>query len=102
MNPVPTPVEQVLAAPALLVRPASDRFRDAGLALLNTMNLGEGRLVLELSETYDADSVGIAALIAMQRRARERGLVIVLRGVTPSFRELLHMTKLDSRFAMEQ
>jgi anti-anti-sigma regulatory factor len=94
-------VDQVLAAPARLVRPASEEFRQAGLALLQVLSPGESRLVLDLSGTHDADSVGIAALITLRRRARALGTHVVLRGVTPPFRELLRMARLDGQFEME-
>ncbi len=95
-------VEQVLAAPPELYRPASDIFRRAALALLDSLPAGRGRVVLDLSVTRDADSVGMAALIAIRRRARERGLTLRLRGVMPGFNELLRMAKLDSQFETEQ
>jgi anti-anti-sigma regulatory factor len=95
-------VEQVLAAPPDLCGPASEMFRRAALALLDSMPSGQGRLVLDLRATRDADSVGMAALIAVRRRARERGLRVRLRGVTPAFNDLLCMAKLDSQFEMEQ
>ena len=79
MTPEWSGVEQVLAAPARLVGPASDEFRQAGLALLQTLHGAEGRLVLDLSRTDDADSVGIAALITLRRRARAAGTRLVLR-----------------------
>jgi anti-anti-sigma regulatory factor len=95
-------VEQVVAAPADLRRPDSEMFRRAALALLDTMPPGQGRLVLDLGATRDADSVGMAALIAIRRRARERGLTVRLRGVTPAFNDLLRMAKLDRQFETEQ
>jgi anti-anti-sigma regulatory factor len=101
-DPGQSVVEQVLAAPADLCRPASEMFRRAALALLDTMPPGQGRLVLDFSATRDADSIGMAALIAVRRRARERGLTVRLRGVTPAFNDLLRMAKLDRQFEMEQ
>jgi len=94
-------VEHVLAAPTRLVRPASDEFRQAGLALLHVLSPGRGRLVLDLSGTDDADSVGIAALITLRRRARATGAHVILRGVTPAFQELLRMARLDGQFETE-
>ena len=96
-----TVVEHVLAAPARLVRPASNDFRLAALALLEGLPPGRGRLVLDVSATADADSVGMAALITIRRRARERGHPVRLRGVTPPFWELLRMAKLDGHFEVE-
>ena len=90
-----------MAAPARLVRPASDEFRRAGLALLQALSSGEGRLVLDLSGTEDADSVGIAALITLRRQARGTGVRVVLRGVRPAFRELLRMARLEAQFEIE-
>ncbi len=95
-------VEQVLAAPAELYRPASEQFRRAALALLDGLPPGRGRLVLDFSATRDADSVGMAALIAIRRRAREHGHTVRLRGVAPVFQELLRMAKLDAQFETER
>lgn len=95
-------MEQVLAAPAELYRPASETFRRAALALLDTLPAGQGTMVLDVSATRDADSVGMAALIAIRRRARERGLTVRLRGVMPAFNDLLRMAKLDRQFETEQ
>lgn len=95
-------VERVLAAPAELIRPASEDFRRTALALLDSLLPSQGRLVLDFSATRDADSVGMAALIAIRRRARERGLAVWLRGVTPAFHELLRMAKLEGQFEMER
>lgn len=100
-DPGQSVVEQVLAVPAELYRPASETFRRAALALLDSMPVGQGRMVLDVSATRDADSVGMAALIAIRRRARERGLTVRLRGVLPAFSELLRMAKLDSQFETE-
>ncbi len=98
----PSVVEQVLAAPAELFRPASEGFRRAALALLDSLPRGQGRLVLDFSVTRDADSVGMAALIAIRRRAREQGHTVRLRGVMPAFHDLLRMAKLDDQFEMER
>jgi anti-anti-sigma regulatory factor len=94
-------VEHVVAAPARLVRPASEEFRRAGLALLQALSPGRGCLVLNLSRTEDADSVGVAALISLRRRARALGVPVVLRGVTPAMRELLRMARLEAQFEIE-
>jgi anti-anti-sigma regulatory factor len=101
-DPGQSVVEQVLAAPALLVRPACVDFRRAALALLDGLPPGRGRLVLDFSATTDADSVGMAALIAIRRRARERGQPVRLRGVEPPFGELLRMARLDGQFETER
>jgi anti-anti-sigma regulatory factor len=95
-------VEHVLAAPARLARPASEDFRRTALALLDGLLPGRGRLVLDFSATADADSVGMAALISIRRRARERGHTVRLRGVAPPFWELLRMAKLDAQFETER
>lgn len=98
----PAPGEQVLAAPARLVRPASEEFRRRALVLLDSLPEGRGHLVLDLSATEDADSEGMAALIAIRRRARQRRQRVSLRGVTPSFMELLRLAKLDRQFETDR
>jgi anti-anti-sigma regulatory factor len=101
MAPESSGVEPVLAAPARLVRPASDEFRQAGLALLRALPPGEGRLVLDLSRTDDADSVGMAALITLRRRARATGARLILRGMRPAFEQLMHLARLEGHFETE-
>jgi ABC-type transporter Mla MlaB component len=101
-DPGQSVVEQVLAAPALLVRPACEDFRRAAMAVLDGLPPGRGRLVLDFRATTDADSVGMAALIAIRRRARARGQPVLLRGVAPPFGELLRMVKLDGQFESER
>ncbi len=98
----PAPGEQVLVAPPRLVRPASEEFRQRALVLLDRLPEGRGRLVLDLSATEDADSEGMAALIAIRRRARQRRQGVSLRGVTPSFMELLRLAKLDRQFETDR
>jgi anti-anti-sigma regulatory factor len=100
-DPGQSVMEQVLAAPVELYRPASDTFRRAALALLDSLPPGRGRVVLDFSATRDADSVGMATLITIRRRARERGLTVRLRGVMPEFGDLLRMAKLDGQFEAE-
>lgn len=100
-NSAESVVEHVVTAPVELRRQASDAFRRAALALLDGLAPEQGRLVLDFSATRDADSVGMAALIAIRRRARERGHTVRLRGVAPEFRELLRMAKLEAQFDME-
>jgi ABC-type transporter Mla MlaB component len=97
-----SPVERVLAAPGTLGRPASDEFRRTALALLEALPPGQGILVIEAAETRDADSTGLAALIAIRRKARERGQTVRLRGVTEPFLGLLRMAKLNGQFEIER
>ena len=102
MVPESSGVVHVLRAPARLVRPASEEFRRAGLALLGSLVPGEECLVLDLSETNDADSEGIAALITLRRRARASGVHLALRGVTPPFQALLRMVRIEGQFEVER
>jgi anti-anti-sigma regulatory factor len=97
----PVPGEAVLAAPAQLVGGAGQELRRRGLALLESLPEGRGRLVVDLGATQDADSEGLAALIAIRRRARERRQRVSLRRVRPNLGELLRLTKLDRQFEIE-
>lgn len=98
-HPVP---EKILVAPERLVYPESRRFRRAGLELIASLGPQPHRVVVDLSNTVEADSSGLESLIAMRRRATALKHLLVLQGVRPSLHQLLEVTKLDRWFPMEQ
>jgi len=88
-----------LSAGTTVMRPPSD----LGLATASALRLrltgallpGTKRLVLDLSRVQSCDPGGLAVLIAAQRRAAERGIVLLLAAPSPPVAELLHSTGLE-------
>jgi anti-anti-sigma regulatory factor len=93
--------EKVLVAPERLVYPASRAFRRAGLELIASLGPQSHRVIVDLGPTVEADSTGLEALIAMQRRAWSLKHALVLANVGPRVAELLEITKLKGWFAVE-
>lgn len=92
---------RVISAPSELGLATREAFRDAANGLLAEMAEGEGTLVIDLAPTRTVDSSGLGVLILIQRRATERRLQVVLRGVGPELEYLLVLTKLDDLFQFE-
>ena len=95
------PLEKVLAAPERLSLESRTPFRHAASELLEQMDEGAGRLVIDLSGTRHVDSAGLGALMLIQRRAAERRQSVCLRGANEELRFLLVLTKLDDLFELE-
>ena len=95
------PLERVLAAPERLSLETRTTFRRAAGDLLEQMEEGVGRLVVDLSGTQHVDSAGLGALMLVQRRAAERRQAVCLRGANEELRFLLVLTKLDDLFELE-
>jgi anti-anti-sigma factor len=95
------PLEKVLAAPERLSLESRTAFRHAASELLEQMDEGAGRLVIDLSGTRHVDSAGLGALMLVQRRAAERRQSVCLRGANEELRFLLVLTKLDDLFELE-
>jgi anti-anti-sigma factor len=95
------PTEKVLAAPERLDLESRTAFRRAAGDLLETLDEGAGRLVLDLSSTRQVDSAGLGALMLIQRKAAERRQTVCLRGANEELRFLLVLTKLDDLFELE-
>jgi anti-sigma B factor antagonist len=95
------PLERVLAAPERLSLETRTTFRRAAAELLEQMEEGAGRLVVDLSATRHVDSAGLGALMLIQRRAAERRQAVCLRGANEELRFLLVLTKLDDLFELE-
>jgi len=71
-----------------------DELRLAVLSLLKETN----RLVLALGGVEQIDSEGLAALVGLFISARNRGGELKLADLSPKFRELLRVTRLDEVF----
>lgn len=54
-----------------------------------------GDLILDLSGVAFVDSSGLAALVAIDRRAREAGTTFAITGVRDEVRLIFEITKLD-------
>ena len=94
-------MEKTLAAPELLDLDSRTAFRRAAGELLDVLEEGAGRLVIDLSGTRGVDSAGLGALMLIQRKAAERRQTVCLRGANEELRFLLVLTKLDDLFELE-
>jgi anti-anti-sigma factor len=70
------------------------------LRLTGTLRPGTERLVLDLSRVQSCDPAGLAVLIAAQRHAAERGIVVLLAAPSVPVAELLHSTGLERYFSV--
>ena len=94
-------IEKTLAAPERLDLESRTAFRRAAGELLDALEEGAGRLVIDLSGTRGVDSAGLGALMLIQRKAAERRQTVCLRGANEELRFLLVLTKLDDLFELE-
>jgi len=97
----PQDVERALAAPETLGLETRVSIRKAAERLLDEMQDGVGRLVIDLTYTRAVDSAGLGALMLIQRMAAERRHVVVLRNPSEEIRFLLTLTKLYDLFHVE-
>ena len=70
--------------------------------MLDSLPVGDGRLVIDLGATGSVDSAGLGALVLVQRYAAARRQVVRLRGPNGEIRLLLMLTKLDDLFEVEE
>ena len=88
-----------IGAPVRLVAENRVEFRAAALECLSrSAEAGAGQLRIDMSVTEDVDASGLGTLVVLQKRARERGLVTVLRATQPAVRALLAATRLEALF----
>lgn len=73
----------IAAAPALRER------------LISVLRLGARLMIVDLSRVQSCDPAGLAVLIGTQRRAKERGTLMLLVAPSPPVAELLHSTGLE-------
>jgi ABC-type transporter Mla MlaB component len=92
------PTTQQYTAPTTLGLETRDRVRKDAIKLLDRMPEGEGRLVIDLSETGAVDSAGLGALMLIQRHAADRRQSVSLAHPNEEVRYLLMLTKLDELF----
>ena len=74
---------------------SSPRLRDAIFA---EIDVGGGRLALDLSEVRYMDSSGVAILVEGLQRAKKAGVGFKLVAPSPKVMQVLEMTRLDSVF----
>jgi anti-sigma B factor antagonist len=65
------------------------------LRLMNALRPGTRQLVLDLSRVQSCDPSGLAVLIAAQRHAAERGIVVLLAAPSRPAAKLLHSTGVE-------
>ena len=66
--------------------------------VLDTVERGAARVVLDLSRLEYCDSSGLSVLISALRAARTRDGNVALAGLTPSVRALIELTRLHQVF----
>lgn len=90
-----------LVAPQRLGLDTRVEFRKTAVQALDALPEGNGRLVIDLSNTRQVDSAGLGVLMLIQRRAAERRQAVVLRHPNDEIRFLLAITKLAGLFTIE-
>lgn len=86
-------------APSRLTSENRLDFRRAVLeALESTVRDGSGIVEIDLGATLEIDASGLGVLILLQKRARERGIVVRLHSVPNAVEQLLDATRLGSLF----
>lgn len=66
--------------------------------ILERIEQGDARLVLDLAGLTFCDSSGLSVLISALKAARGRGGNVVLAGLTPPIRALIELTRLHQVF----
>jgi len=92
---------RVLVAPVELGLDTRLEFRCEALKCIESIPRGAGRLVIDVTATRSVDSTGLGVLFMVRRRAAQRRLHVVLRGVSEELRFLLVLTKLEDLFEIE-
>ncbi len=66
--------------------------------ILDVLEQGDAKLILDLSELAFCDSSGLSVLISALKAARARGGSVALAGLTPTIRALIELTRLQQVF----
>jgi anti-sigma B factor antagonist len=74
-----------------------DAFRDF---VRHSVQAGERRIVLKLTDLYYLDSAGLGQLVSAYLKFKETGTELRLLSPSPRARHLLKMTKLDTVFTI--
>ena len=89
-----TPASEVESMPEHLIQQA------AKVVVASLMSDPPAGLVVDLSEVKFFGSVFISFLLSCHMRVKARGSEVVLAGAGPRIRELLHLTALDTLWAL--
>jgi anti-anti-sigma factor len=87
----------VLAVSGELDIASTARLRDR---IVTTLNDTIGPVIIDLSGVTFCDATGLALLVGARRRAKLRGLTVVLAGPTHTVSKLLRITGLDRAFTI--
>lgn len=68
---------------------------EARAALAQRMEVGDGDVVVDVTDLVALDATGLALLVAAHRRAMVQGRRLVLDGVRPPLARLLAVTRLN-------
>ncbi len=66
--------------------------------LLDLINTGQSRIILNLSEVHFIDSSGLSLLISALRTAQSKKGEVVLVALTPTVRSLIELTQMQKLF----
>jgi len=95
----PASAQRTMVAPSRLTAEYRLDFRRAVLeALEQSVRDGGGLVELDLRGTIEIDASGLGVLILLQKRARERGIVVRLHNVPGTVEQLLDATRLGPLF----
>jgi len=95
----PASEQRLMVAPSRLTAEYRLDFRRAVLeALEQSVRDGGGLVELDLRGTIEIDASGLGVLILLQKRARERGIVVRLHNVPGTVEQLLDATRLGPLF----
>ncbi len=68
--------------------------------VLETLDTGDRRFVIDFSETGYIDSSGLGVLVSVSKKIREAGGELRLSGLNEDLRMLFELTKLDTLFSI--
>ncbi len=70
--------------------------------VLEELESGERKFVIDFSETGYIDSSGLGVLVSLSKKIREQGGELRLAGLNEDLRTLFELTKLDTLFKIEE
>ena len=70
--------------------------------VLEELEGGERKFVIDFSETGYIDSSGLGVLVSLSKKIREQGGELRLAGLNEDLRTLFELTKLDTLFKIEE
>ena len=70
--------------------------------VLQAIDQGKIHLIFDMHNLEYIDSAGLGVLITVQKRVRQKGGNVVIRGLKGDVRELFELTRLDKVFDIEK